>query len=161
MQWNALTSSQLNISRLRAGILTATTAIGMLFATSESCGGQAYSFTFAQQVYECHISGQRVFSDQPCAADATRREVTITNTMQAKEADIGYKASPAKSHKPKPFAGLADPHDKQRERCTKLSNDKQRINTQLRAGYTGKQGERLRERLRKIDGEYFDLRCSS
>jgi Domain of unknown function (DUF4124) len=117
----------------------------------------------AAQVYECKVNGQRIFSDQPCAADAAKREITVENTMSAREANIGSRSSTpqkAKSNRQRK-TDVDDADDKRQARCQKLSGDKQTINSKLRAGYNNNQGERLRDRLRKVDNEYYDLRCSS
>jgi hypothetical protein len=117
----------------------------------------------AAQVYECKVNGQRIFSDQPCAADAAKREVTESNTMSAREANIGYRSSAIKTTDTKRQRSAEADHtaDKRLARCAKLNNDKLTVNSKLRAGYKNNEGERLRDRLRKLDGEYYDLRCSS
>jgi hypothetical protein len=119
--------------------------------------------THAAEVYECRVNGQRIFSDQPCAADAAKREVTAANTMSAHEASIGYRSSAAqKTERKLPRkSDVDDVGEKRLARCTKLSNDKQTINSKLRAGYSNAQGERLHDRLRKVDNDYYELRCSS
>jgi len=140
--------------------LSAAIVVGVLFAVGKICHGEVNSTTIAQ-VYECRVNGRHIFSDQPCAVDAAKREINATNTMSAREAEIGYKASPLEHGKRKSVADDTDPRDKQRQRCIKLSNDKQNVTSRLRSGYSNNQGERLRERLRKIEAEYFELKCSS
>jgi hypothetical protein len=129
------------------------------FIVAHPCYGGMSSAT-APQVYECRINGQRVFSDQRCAADATQREMPQSNTMSAREAAIGYRSTTKTPTKRKSAPDEVDAQAKRRARCEALRNDKSTLTSRLRAGYNVKQGERLRDRLRKVDGEYYDLRCS-
>lgn len=112
------------------------------------------------RVYECVINGQRVFSDQVCAADARQRDISAPNRMAAQEAAIGYRAVGKSSAIARQRVDAESSNDDvKRSQCDALLQDKNYINSRMRAGYTNNEGERLRARLRKIDSDYYDLRC--
>jgi hypothetical protein len=149
MRWNAL--------GWQCWIGSLWVAAGLFTVMQLSHGEASSSIT---QVYECRVSGQRVFSDQPCAIDADKRVVPTPNNMNMREAAIDYRPSTTLPTKRKAATDEPNPHAKRKARCEALRNDKSKLTSRLRAGYTVKEGERLRERLRKVDSQYYDLRCS-
>ena len=113
------------------------------------------------QVFECNINGQRVFSDHACGDDAVQRDVAVANRMDAVKV-TGNKSSEANSSRPsrRPAAGN-DEHDKRRQQCARIQKSREALMDKMRAGYTARQDERLHTRLRKLNDDYFELRCSS
>lgn len=112
------------------------------------------------RIYECTIDGQRVFSDQVCAADARQRDISAPNRMTARETAIGYRAAAESTGTARSRAAAELSNgDVPQARCAALLRDKNYINSRMRAGYTNNEGEHLRARLRLIDSEYYDLRC--
>ena len=132
----------------------------LLLGISALAGYQAHGEYSSARVYECWQQGQRVFSDQPCSADAATRDITIQNQMKANEARIDYHAD--SKHSPRKVTDDAtDSRAERREHCAKLDSKKQQLNSRMRAGYKAAQGERLREQLRQVDTKLYELRCSS
>jgi len=116
----------------------------------------------ATHVYECKVDGQRVFSDHECGDDATERDVVVTNRMDAtKPSPEGSKSSKPQRTQHKRSSADVDDKDKRRQQCARIQSSRDALNDKMRAGYTGKQDERLHQRLRKLDDDYFRLRCSS
>ena len=150
MRWNASRSDWVGILLVCVG----------MFAAMLRCDG-ASPPTPTTHVYECRVNGQRLFSDQPCAAEAMQRDITVQNQISAQEAAIGYRSSSPVSTKRKSAPDETGPNSKRQARCAVLLNDKRYLTSRLRAGYTNNQGERLRDRLRKVDSQYYDLRCST
>ena len=113
----------------------------------------------ATHVYECIVNGEHVFSDHVCGDDATERNVTVTSRMDA----VKVQASPSTAHSPKRrhLSQSPDSQDARRQRCARIQKSKDALNAQMRAGYNARQDEKLHDRLRKLDSEYFELRCSS
>lgn len=111
-------------------------------------------------IYECEVAGHRVFSDQPCGDDAKQREVRSANSMDAYEVDTGKKSTATATNRTK-YAkdDVVEAARKKADRCGKLSDRKEALQARMRNGYSGKAGERMQDTLRKIDGEYYDLRC--
>lgn len=109
----------------------------------------------AASVYQCVINGERVFSDQPCAKDAEQREIAESNRMNAQDTRIMDKhESPAKRRN-----DAADDIDKKKMACNKLREQQSAIKSQMRTGYTAKQGEQLRTRLDKLNEKYGAQKC--
>lgn len=112
------------------------------------------------RVYRCVHDGTQVFSDQPCGKDAQQHTVTVTNRMDEYAVrDSSRKASPAERQR----VGRDDRDDRDdanEQRCIKIGASKHDLDQRMRAGYNAAQGERLRERLRKLNDEYFERRCS-
>jgi hypothetical protein len=107
------------------------------------------------QVYECKVEGRRIFSDQPCAADAKQRDIGESNRMDAQPVSITTPDAPVKKKR------VVDSSDKKQRvaRCNRIREQLENIRSQERAGYTAKQGERLRERRVKLDEQYRSQRC--
>src|ERR1700730_7651030 len=64
---------------------------------------------------------------------------------------------------------LTAPNDRSREAtsqvddhravCDQIEATKKAIDARMREGYSSEEGELLRERLRKLSSEYYELRC--
>jgi len=134
----------------------------MLVAPNSRADEQARSAT---RVYQCTKNGERVFSDQPCGPDAQARDVAVVNRMDAVAVKVtsNSRIDPRlnshvvrhRSTQPK-----SEALDAVEQRCKKIGRDKAAIDSRMRSGYSAAQGERLRERLRKLGDEHFELRCS-
>jgi hypothetical protein len=107
------------------------------------------------QVYECKVEGRRIFSDQPCAGDARQREIGESNRMDAQPVSSIKADSPTRKRR------VDDSSDKDDliASCNRIREQRADIVNQERAGYTVKQGEKLRERRNKLDEKYRVQRC--
>lgn len=150
MRWNAF--------RWKNWAISLWTTASLFTVTQLSYGASPSSIA---QVYECRVNGQRVFSDQPCAADAAQRDITVQNSVNARDAVIDYRPTSSTQAKRKSTSVVAEAKEKRQMRCEALQDEKSSLTSRLRAGYNVKQGERLRDRLRKVDSQYYDLRCST
>lgn len=116
--------------------------------------GGSVSHAAAVSVYECMVDGRRTFSDQPCAPDAQSRDIADSNRMVAQDTSILSRHEPAtKPHQ------TADDADKKKAACNKVREQQAQLQSQQRAGYTAKQGERLRVRQDKLAERYAELKC--
>jgi len=115
----------------------------------------------AVQVFECNINGQRVFSDHACGDDAVQRDIEVANRMDAVKVSShsASKEKTPRSSRKHSEAGNDD-HDKRRQQCARIQKSRDSLHDKMRAGYTAKQDERLHDRLRKLNDDYFQLRCS-
>lgn len=109
----------------------------------------------ATSVYQCVINGQRIFSDQPCAKDAERHEIAESNRMNAQDTHIMDKHEAVPKHRNDSGDDIAS----KKVSCNKLREQQTDIQAQMRAGYTAKQGIRLRERLDKLNEKYRTQKC--
>lgn len=124
-------------------------------ASSRSAAGSRQTST---QVYQCAANGERIFSDHPCGADAVLREIAAPNRMASQEVRGPMKHSATRS------GAHEDPVETDQEKrirhCKKLRADRDRLDARLRAGYSGKEGERLRDRLRQLQSDYYESHCA-
>jgi len=111
-------------------------------------------------VYECTVQGKRIFSDQPCAPDAVKRDIKESNVMAGhmEGAEIAHPANHEKPASRWPQRADDDPAAL-REQCKKIPLQRESIVSEERTGYTAKQGEYLRERRDELDARYRKLRC--
>ena len=115
----------------------------------------------AVQIFECVVNGQRVFSDHSCGDDAVQRDIAVANRMDAAKIS-NDKVAREKSSRPSrrhADAGGGE-HDKRRQQCARIQKSREALVEKMRAGYTARQDERLHDRLRKLNDDYFELRCN-
>ena len=108
-------------------------------------------------VYECVANGQRVFSDQVCGDDAQQREIAPSNRMVATDTRNLHTALRTQK---KRASSNNDALESRKQRCAKLRSNKESLTERMRAGFSARQDEKLHERLRKVDNDYYELRCS-
>jgi hypothetical protein len=112
-------------------------------------------------VYECQQRGERVFSDRRCGSNAQARAIEAPNGMEPPDPSVVELSQ--SEHDPAPVAvSPATPvarSDGQDIRCRAIEEEKERIDARMREGYRSAEGERLRDRLRTLDADYYDLRC--
>jgi hypothetical protein len=111
-------------------------------------------------VFECQERGHHIFSDQRCGRSAQVRSVEAPNSMDPQDTsamepsaaglDLTSRANPRNP---------AVPIDFKSPQCRAIQQEKERIDTRMREGYGAAEGERLRERLRALNDEYYELRC--
>jgi hypothetical protein len=117
-------------------------------------------------VYECVVAGQKVYSDQPCGDDAREKAVIVSRpdaenaararylTQQA-QSPTRYDGNPAASAAVSTRSGSA----MQANRCAAIDQQIDWINARMRQGYRAYEGERLRDSLRALKSDRYDLRC--
>ncbi len=118
----------------------------------------------AIHIYECIVNGQHVFSDHVCGDNAVDRDVVVVNRMDKVDSRlVNTHSVDAKPPQPKHIHSQrgADAVNTRQQRCAKIRKSKEALNDRMRAGFSARQDEKLHERLRKLDDDYFELRCSS
>jgi hypothetical protein len=112
-------------------------------------------------VYECVIGGERVMSDRPCSANAAIREIAAPNRMDAQDTShlfdrvdgsVGFSVQTRGSSTDSvvPVNGAA---------CDSIQAEIDRIDAQMRRGYSSHAGEYYRERLRSLRSARWDANC--
>jgi hypothetical protein len=110
----------------------------------------------ATSVYECMINGQRVFSDQRCGNDAQQRKIDTPNSMPAADIRVSKTEQPIKARR----ANLgSDDYAKKRLACRRIREQIDAVHSHMRTGYNAAQGERLNDKLRKLNERYAQQRC--
>lgn len=106
-------------------------------------------------VYACDKDGQRVYSDQPCGANAARQEIPTSNRMAAQDTRILQKKSAPAARR----VAADDTAAKQRQLCNRNREQTQRLHARMRSGYSAAQGVRYDQRLRELADQYRSERC--
>jgi len=134
-------------------------ALAVTVCTSQRAAASDSATTTAITVYRCRTEAQTILADRPCGENAERIEITT-------DAGNAYTAAPPKSPpgrppvaRPPANGGSALQLERQQERCRRLGSEIERVRSQLRAGYRVRQGEKLRERLRRAKRELRDAHC--
>jgi len=110
-------------------------------------------------VYECSVDGHRMFSDQRCGRGARARDIHAPNRMDAMDTGtLDEPVSATTQFAQPPAFQVRAPEDNTAE-CTAIEQEKDSINAHMREGYSAAEGEHLRERLRRLDDRYYELRC--
>lgn len=120
----------------------------------------------ARTIFRCEIAGVPTFSDRPCDS-AVQSRTTELNTVNiiaspavraaaepvqvSKQSRQGSAAMPGQSA----AAGKAAKADA----CGRLQQSLRKITSKMRAGYTAKQGERLRVRKQDLEEKRRMQRC--
>lgn len=107
-------------------------------------------------IYRCTVNGTTTFSDRPCSDDA--QPVTLDTSRVSTFTPVpagNVKASRSTRSKPRrkaaPSAGEG--------RCVSIRSGLHKIDDQLRAGYTAKEGIRLDARKRTLRQQARELKC--
>jgi hypothetical protein len=112
----------------------------------------------AVHIYECMVNGQHVFSDHVCGDNATERTVAAPNRMDAVKVHV---TTPASHHSKRAYSSRTPTaQGTRRQRCTKIQKSRDALSDQMRTGFTARQDEKLHYRMRKLDSQYDELRCS-
>lgn len=132
---------------------------------AENRGGSSNSrgspAQFIAAVYECNAENGRVMSDRPCGDDAEVRHIEMPNLMRAHpKANSSRSATPARSTRAgaarAPVEYGASGND---VRCALIDDQTDQINARMRRGYTSREGEYFRERLRELSAQRWEAKC--
>lgn len=125
------------------------------------------SFASSPLVYQCQREGVRVFSDRPCGADARPQRVEVA-AVPASAAPAPVAAPKARPTAAKRSAAAsrstqrAPPRPSHKTtQCHDLQDDIDAIDTRMRLGYRGKEGQKLDARRRAATERYRQLRCNT
>ncbi|HVF17310.1 MAG TPA: hypothetical protein VNA21_10370 [Steroidobacteraceae bacterium] len=115
----------------------------------------------AVSIYKCEVGGVLTFSDRPCSSEAELHELdeTAVNTYDAPPVAPNTAETKARARKTVTRQAETQP-DKRAETCARVGRSMKEVRSKMRAGYSAKEGERLRERLAKLKGQQREYRCS-
>jgi hypothetical protein len=115
-------------------------------------------------VYRCEAEGVITFSDRPC--DASAREYTPDSSrISTYDAPAVPESAPGlkqkKPRKPHESArgAAANSQAKRAAACDKIRNALKDIRARMRAGYSAREGERLREREQTLRARWRTDKC--
>ncbi|HEU4600933.1 MAG TPA: hypothetical protein VFS24_03140 [Steroidobacteraceae bacterium] len=120
-----------------------------------------FAYARADTIYRCDSGGTITFSDRPCGADAQKFEPNL-NLVSHYEPVATHVVTEVQSRPVKeapPDASIAQLQAKHAEECRRIRESLGTIRSQMRAGYNAKQGERMKERERKLNESRRAKRC--
>ena len=117
--------------------------------------------TFPSAVYRCVVDDVVTFSDRPCDAEAKHYTPESEWVSMVDVTKSSTSPGRAAARKPKRAQGnsIAAAQAKHQEECTRLEEALRDVRSKLRAGYDVSQGERLKERNRKLNADLRSKRC--
>lgn len=124
----------------------------------------------ARTLYRCQVAGVTTFSDRPCGTTLQERALAQAYVLQpgginTSEPPVAVpvqrRKAPQKQEKPSPDADLPSPESQRRhaEACRRIQVSLRDIRSKMRAGYSAKEGERLRNRQQALDQKRRAERC--
>lgn len=141
------------MERARMAVMGAAIWCGMV------CANAAAATT--STIYRCIDRDVVTYSDRPCGSAASEYE---PNEARISILEVAP-PSATKVRRPKPKRVAADAvsiaaaQAKRAETCGKVERSLRDIRSKMRAGYDANEGERLRERQRKLSAQHRELRC--
>jgi hypothetical protein len=117
-----------------------------------------------QRIFRCEIQGKVTFGDQPCgAAPGTEIVLRPTNSfhIDAPNGESHRDSKPVAQDRRsvKQSESIAAEQQRELQRCQRMADQLVTIQSKLRAGYSAKQGEQLRERQRQLEQQRRTARC--
>jgi hypothetical protein len=114
-------------------------------------------------IYRCEVDDVATFSDRPCGESWTayEPEAALVSTYTAAPVSVAP-ASTTKRFRTKPAAArssIAGEQAKRAEECRRIQASLRDLRSQMRAGYSAKEGERLRARQEKLEDRRRAQRC--
>jgi hypothetical protein len=113
-------------------------------------------------IYRCEVEGVATFSDRPCGerSSAYEPEAALLSTYTAPPTPVATHSG--KPSRPKSIAGpssIAAEQAKRTEECQRIQASLRDIRSRMRAGYSAKEGERLRARQERLEDRRRSQRC--
>jgi hypothetical protein len=113
-------------------------------------------------IYRCTVEDVTVFSDRPCAPDAATYEAdssrVSTYTPPPPSPSTKPAPQPRAQRERAPAAAGTDPVRHAAD-CERLRNSLKDVAARMRAGYDARQGEQLRERKARLEGQRRAKKC--
>jgi hypothetical protein len=116
----------------------------------------------AAAVYRCTVHDVTVFSDRPCEPDAATYEADTSRVSTYSPPPPSSATQPVPQPRTRrsraPAAAGAD-QARHAADCERLGNALKDVAARMRAGYNARQGERLRERKARLEGQRRAKKC--
>lgn len=129
----------------------------VILASASSCANAASAPT----IFRCVENDVVAYSDRPCGADASEyapsdaRISILEVTPPARTKAVRAKPKPARDD----TASIAAAQREHARDCSKIERSMRDIRLKMRSGYDVKEGERLRDRQRKLAAEHREWHC--
>jgi hypothetical protein len=113
-------------------------------------------------VYRCTVQDVTIYSDRPCEPDAARYEPDTSRVSTYSPPPPGPSPQPAPEPKARRGRGAAAAGADQvrhAQECERIRKGLKDVAARMRAGYSARQGEQLRERKAKLEGQRRTKKC--
>ena len=115
-------------------------------------------------IYRCDINGVTVYSDQPCDAAARPHQlddtrVTVYAAPPTAELATAAKTKQGAARRSQARRNSATSHEKRQHKCDQLGRSLRDVRTKMRTGYGVDEGERLKERHRRLTAQRRVEKC--
>lgn len=141
--------------RARVGVAVGLGLISFVIACSFANGASTST------IYRCVEDHIVTYSDRPCGPTADEYEANEAR-ISILEVAPAATTKVARSKPKRAVAGsesIAAAQAKHADNCAKLERSMRDIRSKMRAGYDARQGERLKDRQRKLSAKQRELRC--
>jgi hypothetical protein len=118
--------------------------------------------TRADTIYRCELDGAITFADRPCGVDAKKYEPDTTRVSEFKSVPVSHESSVHIQSRPphsRVSPSIAESQTAHAEECRRIHDSLSAVRSKMRAGYTAKEGERLKEREQKLNASRRAKRC--
>ncbi len=114
-------------------------------------------------VYVCRTFGPVIFSDRPCGPISEARVLHVHDPGPGRAASL-EPAPPGASTRPRASRQAADAVADVRpvaadNRCRRLREERERLDSRMRAGYSAREAAQLWNRWREVDAKIYAARC--
>jgi hypothetical protein len=112
-------------------------------------------------IYRCKVNGVTTFSDRACGDTIEPYRMEFDNATQASRPGKHPESKARQEAAPRPARKPVEPSSpgSRQEACERLDQDLRKIRSQMRAGYSVKEGERLKGRLAGIQERRKAQKC--
>jgi hypothetical protein len=126
---------------------------------SQNCA--AHVALAAAVVYRCTVQDVTVFSDRPCAPDAATYQADTSRVSTYTPPPISSQAKPSAPPRVERKRGRDSAAQDQRHEklCERVRTGLKEVAAKMRAGYSAKQGEQLRERKARLEQQRRAEHC--
>ena len=113
-------------------------------------------------VYRCTVGGVTTYSDRPCAPDAAPYQPDTSRVSTYDPPPVSKTTVPAQTARRSPATQRGSRQQDQVRHaaaCERIHNGLRDVAARMRAGYSAKQGEQLRERKAKLEQQRRAQKC--
>ena len=112
-------------------------------------------------VYRCTVQDVTVFSDRPCEPDAARYEpdTSRVSTYSSPPSSPVPQPPASRTRHVRPSAAAGAGQARHADECERIRTALKEVAARMRAGYGAKEGEQLRERKAKLEGQRRTKKC--
>ncbi len=142
-------------------LLTAVAVLAFAGTEEATMTGPEIDREQGQLIYQCTDGGQVVLSDRPCGPEAGSRWISPADINVHEAPSVSRRRSHGlrQSRVTPATADRAPAGKEEKATCERIAVELERMQSRMRAGYRAREGERLRERQRRLKERRYSLGC--